>query len=169
MLYAAAHGYSLGGNYYMIPQDYQGGGDPKALKARAVGQERIQEWLASLIKTKRAIILLDTCESGALTGGYAKSRTEGPVAEAAVGRLHEATGQPVITAAAPGMPAYENYKGHGVFTYALMEALHKGDANGNGKIEVSELALEAIYRLLRPKFYPDPVFDTFARNMAIAI
>ena len=140
VLYAAAHGYSLGGNYYMIPQDYQGGGNPDALKARAVSQERIQEWLASRIKAKRAIILLDTCESGALTGGYAKSRTEGPVAEAAVGRLHEATGRPVLTAAAPGKSAYENYKGHGVFTYALMEALHKGDANGNGRIEVSELA-----------------------------
>ena len=40
----------------------------------------------------------------------------------------------------PGKSAYENYKGHGVFTYALMEALHKGDTNGNGKIEVTELA-----------------------------
>jgi WD40 repeat protein len=140
VLYAAAHGYSLGGNYYMIPQDYQGGGNPDALKTRAVSQERIQEWLAKRIKAKRAIILLDTCESGALTGGYTKSRTEGPVAEAAVGRLHEATGRPVVTAASPGKSAYENYKGHGVFTYALIEALHKGDTNNNGKIEVSELA-----------------------------
>jgi hypothetical protein len=138
VLYAAAHGYSLGGNYYMIPQDYQGGGNPDALKARAVSQERIQEWLATRIKAKRAVILLDTCESGALTGGYTKSRTEGPVAEAAVGRLHEATGRPVITAASPGKSAYD--KGHGVFTYALIEALHKGDVNNNGKIEVSELA-----------------------------
>jgi WD40 repeat protein len=140
VLYAAAHGYSLGGNYYMIPQDYQGGGNPEALRARAISQERVQEWLASRIKAKRAVILLDTCESGALTGGYAKSRTEGPVSEAAVGRLHEATGRPVITAASPGKSAYENYKGHGVFTYALIEALHKGDTNNNGKIEVTELA-----------------------------
>jgi hypothetical protein len=140
VLYAAAHGYSLGGNYYMIPQDYQGGGDPETLKARAVSQERIQGWLASRIKAKRAVILLDTCESGALTGGYGKSRTEGPVSEAAVGRLHEATGRPVITAAAPGKSAYENYKGHGVFTYAPIEALHQGDTNNNGKIEVTQLA-----------------------------
>lgn len=140
VLYAAAHGYSLDGNYYMIPQDFQGGGDPQALKTRAVNQERIQEWLASRIKAKRAVILLDSCESGALTGGYAKSRTEGPVSEAAVGRLHEALGRPVITAASPGKSAYEGYKGHGVFTYALMEALHKGDTNNNGMIEVTELA-----------------------------
>jgi len=62
------------------------------------------------------------------------------VLEAAVGRLHEATGRPVLTAASPGKSAYENYKGHGVFTYALIEALHKGDTNNNGKIEVTELA-----------------------------
>jgi hypothetical protein len=140
VLYAAAHGYSFRDNYYLIPQDYQGGGDPQALKARAVSQDLIQEWLALRINAKRAVILLDTCESGALTGGYAKSRTEQTVSEAAVGRLHEATGRPVITAASPGKSAYENYRGHGVFTYALIEALHKGDTNNNGKIEVTELA-----------------------------
>jgi uncharacterized caspase-like protein len=140
VLYAAAHGYSLGGNYYMIPQDYQGGVNPEALKTRAIDQERIQDWLAKRIKAKRAVILLDTCESGALTSGYVRSRTEGLVSEAAVGRLHEAIGRPVLTAAAPGKSAYENYKGHGVFTYALIEALHRGDTNNNGKVEVTELA-----------------------------
>ncbi len=140
VFYAAAHGYTVGGKYYLIPQDYQGGPDPVAVRTLGIGQERIQGWIANRIKAKRALILLDTCESGALTGGYAKSRTEGPVSEAAVGRLNEATGRPVLTAAAPGKHAFENYKGHGVFTYALMEALHKGDTNNNGKIEVSELA-----------------------------
>ena len=140
VLYAAAHGYSVDGRFYLIPQDYQGGPNPKALKFRAIGQERLQDWIANRIKAKKALILLDTCELGALTGGYTKSRTEGPATEAAVGRLHEATGRPVLTAASPGKHAYENYKGHGVFTYALMEALRLGDANGNGKIEVSELA-----------------------------
>src|SRR5262249_56269379 len=100
---------------------------------------------------KRAVILLDTCASGALTGGYARSRTEGTVSEAAVGRLHEATGRPVLTAAAPGKLAYENYKSHGVFTYALIEALHKGDTNNNGKIEVTEL-VEHVERRVRELF-----------------
>ncbi len=45
----------------------------------------------------------------------------------------------MLTAAAAGKPAFEGYKGHGVFTYAVMEALHRGDANRNGKIELSEL------------------------------
>jgi uncharacterized caspase-like protein len=100
----------------------------------------LQDWIANRIKAKKALIVLDTCESGALTHGYAHSRVDGPAADAAIGRLHEATGRPVLTAAAEKKSAYENYKGHGVFSYALMEALHRGDTNDNGKIEVTELA-----------------------------
>ncbi|MGO9544231.1 MAG: hypothetical protein ACLPPF_05495 [Rhodomicrobium sp.] len=134
ILYAAAHGYSESGRFYLIPQDYQGGTNPEALASRAIGQDRLQDWIANRIKAKKAIILLDTCESGALVNGT-------PASEAAIGRLHEATGRPVLTAAAEGESALEGDElGHGVFTAALIEALHKGDSNGNGKIEISELA-----------------------------
>lgn len=139
VLFAAAHGTSRDGRFYLIPQDYQGGIDPAALAGHAIDQARLQDWVANRIKARRAIILLDTCESGALVSGYTKSRTDVPASEAAVGRLHEATGRPVLTAAASGKPAFEGYKGHGVFTYALMDALHHADTNGNGVIEVSEL------------------------------
>ena len=136
VLFAAAHGYSVkeSGRFYLIPQDYQGGPAPDALAERAIGQDRLQNWIANRIKAKKAIILLDTCESGALVNGY-------PASETAIGRLHEATGRPVLTAAASGQSALETDElGHGVFTAALIEALHKGDSNGNGKIEISELA-----------------------------
>jgi uncharacterized caspase-like protein len=139
VLFVAAHGYSTGGRYYLIPQDYQGGNNPEALSRNAIGQERLQDWIANRIKAKKAVILLDTCESGALVSGYAQSRTDAPASEAAVGRLHEATGRPVLTAAAAGQSALEGYKKHGVFTYALMDALHHGDSNNNGQIELSEL------------------------------
>jgi WD40 repeat protein len=140
VLFAAAHGYSHNGRFYLIPQDYQGGSDPEALASRAIGQEHLQDWVANRIKAKRVLILLDTCESGALTNGYAHSRVDAPASEAAVGRLHEATGRPVLTAAAEGKPAFEGYHGHGVFTWALIDALYHGDSNGDGLIELSELA-----------------------------
>jgi uncharacterized caspase-like protein len=140
VLFAAAHGYSSNGRFYLLPQDYQGGTNPAALASRAIGQERLQDWIANRIHAKKALILLDTCESGALTNGYAHSRVDAPASEAAVGRLHEATGRPVLTAAAAGKPAFEGYRGHGVFTWALIDALFHGDSNGNGLIELSELA-----------------------------
>ncbi len=49
VFFAAAHGYSLDGRYYLIPQNYQGGGDPKALASKAIGQEQLQDWIANRI------------------------------------------------------------------------------------------------------------------------
>ena len=142
MLYAASHGYSTGGRFYLIPPDYrtENGDFAGSLRARAIGQERLQDWMVNRIKAKKAMILLDTCASGALVADYSVSRVDVPASEAAIGRLHEAIGRPVLTAAAAGKDAVEGYKGHGVFTYAVMEAFAKGDTNGNGLIEMSELA-----------------------------
>jgi uncharacterized caspase-like protein len=144
VFYAAGHGYSLDGRYYLIPQDYQGGSNPKALASRAIGQEKLQDWIANRIKAKKAVILLDTCRSGALTQGYGRSRG-GNASEAAIGRLHEATGRPVLTAAAAAEDAQEvtfevNGKGYGVFTAALIDALHHARTDARGLIRVSDLA-----------------------------
>lgn len=144
ILFAAAHGYSVSGRFYLIPQDFQGGTNPEALTARAIGQDRLQDWLANRIKAKKVIVLLDTCESGALVAGHIRSRTDAPVSEAAVGHLHEATGRPVLTAAAIGQFAHEGLIArsgdrHGLFTWALLDALRNGDTNRNGTIELSEL------------------------------
>lgn len=128
----------------LIPQDYDGGPNPTSLAQRAIDQNRLQDWLANRIKAKKAIVLLDTCESGALISGYMRSRTDLPASEAGVGRLHEATGRPVLTAAASGQYAHEGIIAgsgdrHGVFTWALLDALRNGDRNGDGLIELSEL------------------------------
>ena len=146
ILYAAGHGFSTGGRFYLIPQDYKGEGTSiaQALGTRAIGQDKLQDWLTNRIKTKKALVLLDTCASGALVADYSASRVDLPASESAIGRLHEATGRPVLTAAAAGKLAVEGVgepgKKHGVFTYAVLEAFVKGDSNGNGLIELSELA-----------------------------
>ncbi len=101
--------------------------------------EVLQEWLANRIRAKKVLVLLDTCESGALVGGHARSRFGGPASEASIGRLHEATGRPILTAAADGKPAYEGYAGHGVFTWAILDALANADRNNNGIVELTEL------------------------------
>jgi hypothetical protein len=44
-----------------------------------------------------------------------------------------------LTAAASGRAAFEGYKQHGVFTWALLDALRNADTNANGTIELSEL------------------------------
>jgi hypothetical protein len=142
ILFAAGHGVSSKGRFYLIPQNYRSG--TASLADGAIGQDQLQHWLANRIKAKRALILLDTCESGALIAGHTRSRVDAPASEAAVGRLHEATGRPVLTAAGVGQSAHEGAIGasgqaHGYFTWAVLDALRKGDTNGNGLIELSEL------------------------------
>jgi WD40 repeat protein len=142
VLFAAAHGKSEDGRYHLIPQDYQSG--PGHLAKYAIGQEDLQDWLANRIKARKGLILLDTCESGALIAGHMRSRTDAPITEAGIGRLHEATGRPVLAAAALGQEAKEGIIGktgqsHGYFTYTLLDALSHGDTSGNGLIELSEL------------------------------
>jgi hypothetical protein len=137
VLFMAGHGISEKGHFYFIPQDYQSGAG--ALARSAVGQDMMQDWLANRVKAKRALVLLDTCESGAAINSFANSRLDAPASDAAVGRLHEAIGRPVLTAAATDQPAWEGYKGHGVFTFAVLDALRNGDRDGNGMIDLNEL------------------------------
>jgi uncharacterized caspase-like protein len=126
IVFAAAHGDAENGRFYLIPQDYQSG-PPGTLAQRAIGQDDLQDWLANRLKAKKAIILLDTCESGALIAGHKRSRTDTPASEATVVQLHEATGRPVLTAAAAGQKAGEGViagsrEGHGYFTWAVLDA-----------------------------------------------
>ena len=162
ILFAAAHGTSDNGTFYLIPQDFRSD-DERPLRERAVSQARLQNWFSNHIKARRAIVLLDTCESGALVSGPSTSDTS-------IGRLHEAIGRPVLTATAIDQVAVEGYKGHGVFTYAILDALRNGDANGNGLIEVSELAnhVQQLSPILSSELLPPGTRGAFeARDVVV--
>ena len=143
ILFAAGHGISRDGRFYLIPHGYIGGAHRKMLERGAIGQDELQDWLANRIKAKRALVLLDTCESGALVSGHMRSRSDAAASEAGLGRLHEATGRPILTAAAMDQSAIEgiieNGQGHGIFTWALLDALRHGDTDQDGNIALSEL------------------------------
>ncbi len=133
VLYVAGHGKTEGGRYFFIPSDFRLAGD-NAVTEMGVGQELLQQWLAT-VPARRAIVLIDTCESGTLAG-----ETDFLVGQSAVERLQRATGRTVLTASSATEPALEGYRGHGVFTYALLDALSNGDTDGNGSVEVKEIA-----------------------------
>lgn len=139
IFFAAAHGKSENGRFHLIPEDFSSDG-AGSMAERAIDQDKLQEWIVNRIKAKRGLVLLDTCESGAVVASHLRSPTQAAASEAGIGRLHEAIGRPVLTAAAADQVALEGYEGHGVFTYAILDALARGDSNNNGTIEVSELA-----------------------------
>jgi WD40 repeat protein len=135
VFFAAGHGTAVNGRFHLLGQDYYSEGDTDvSIKSHGIGQEKLQAWIAN-IKAKRGLILLDSCESGAAVIGASRND-----ADAALGKLHEATGRFVITAANVSQAALEGYEGHGVFSSAILDALVNGDANKNGTIEVSEIA-----------------------------
>src|SRR5262249_29633666 len=120
----------------LMTKDFYFDGDIDTSMAKhAVGQDKLQALIVNKIKAKRGLILLDTCESGASVAGLTRND-----ADAALGKLHEATGRPVITASNVSQSALEGYQHHGVFTWAILDALVHGDTNNNGTIEVSEIA-----------------------------
>ena len=154
VLYAAAHGYSVNGRYYLIPQDYQGGPNPEALQAapsartpagldRQPHQGEEGAHPARHLRVRRADErLYELAHRWAGLGS-------------GIGRLHEATGRPVLTAAAQGQSAleFQDIK-HGIFTAALIDGLHHSKANPDGVIMLSSLVAhvqDLVPRLVDPK------------------
>jgi hypothetical protein len=116
-------------------------------------QDKFQAWFAN-ISARKSILLYDTCESGSLTGNKIRG-SDIDERLGALNRMTRATGRTFLTATTDDAPALEGYHGHGVFTYAILDALEHGDVNKNGLIEVSELADYVDQKV------PDISFDAF--------
>ena len=152
VFFLAGHGKTRDGRYYFLPRDFRWQ-DETSIETAGIGQDRFQAWFAG-IKARKSLLLYDTCESGSLTGSAARG-VDIDARLGALNRMARATGRTFITATTDNAPALEGYRGHGVFTYALLEALGSGDLNGNGLIEVSELAEHVDRRV------PDLSFEAF--------
>lgn len=146
VLYLAGHGKTVDGRYYYVPQNFQVGGElsnpniDAAVARQGIAQEQWQRWFAQ-VPARKSLILFDTCESGTI----AEDESETKVLErgAANDRLAQATGRSIITASSGSTEAFEGYRGHGLFTYNLLDAIDRGDSDSNGTIEVTELAAYA--------------------------
>lgn len=136
LFFLAGHGKTVEGKYYFIPQDFRFEGDDP-IRANAINQDRWQEW-AARVKAKKSVMIYDTCESGSLTG--TRSVDAAMAQSAAVERLTRAMGRTILSASTDDAPALEGYQGHGVMTWAMLDAMGQADANGNATIEVTELA-----------------------------
>jgi hypothetical protein len=137
VFFAAAHGKTIDGRYYMLPQDinYQ---TEQSLVRDGIGQDKLQAWFAR-IQAKKSVLMFDTCEAGSLTGQRIVVASRGLEQKAALGRLIQATGRATLTATTATQDAWEGYGNHGLFTYAILDALARGDTSGDGLIQLAEL------------------------------
>jgi hypothetical protein len=133
ILFAAGHGRTVEktSSYYFIPQDLVYDGNHTV--EDGIGPQ-IWTKLLKQIAAQKSIMIFDTCESAAAVGLTRGSEET----ESAINRLNAATGRSVITAARQA--AYEGYKGHGVLTFSILEAL--SDRKGAS----SEVDLETLSR-----------------------
>jgi uncharacterized caspase-like protein len=135
IFFNAGHGKTLDGHYFFIPPSFKLEGET-SLRSQGIGQELLQTWF-SRIAARYSMFLSDTCESGSLIGDQAE--TSGAARIAALEKLSQATGRIVLTATTEDAPALEGIHGHGVFTFAMLDALARADSNANGVLEVSEI------------------------------
>jgi len=136
VLYVAVHGVTNkdDGNYYYLPVNFRYTSD-KAVAKQAMSNEFFQENL-SKIKAQKSLVLLDTCNSGA----FSNIRTRGIEEKTAVARLVKATGRATLMASSRDQVALEGHKGHGVFTWSLLEAMKGKGYGADNKLTINDLA-----------------------------
>jgi uncharacterized caspase-like protein len=138
-LYFAGHGVAndADGEYYFLPVDFRYK-DRKSIVEQGISKKEILDDLVK-IKAEKSILFFDTCNSGSfLEAASSRGLTE----KTAVDRLKRAIGRVMIVASSNTQVALEGYKGHGVFTYVLMDGIAgKADSDRNGFVSVKELSI----------------------------
>lgn len=124
--------------FYFVPADVTKlYGDPQQLQNKGISGNELRDYLLQIRSTKQ-IVLMDACHSG----GALKSMNVRAVAgdEKAIVQLARSSGVVWIASSGTKQFATEfDVLKHGVFTYALLEALDGKADNGDNKITVNEI------------------------------
>jgi WD40 repeat protein len=134
IFYIAGHGVTddLTGEYFFIPYDFRYKND-ESVRQDGISNRDLMIALSE-VKTTKSLTLMDTCNSGAF------SQNRGFATKSAIKKLVRATGRATIVASSKDQVAVEGYKGHGVFTYAILQALRGSGYGHDSKITVKELS-----------------------------
>ena len=133
LLYVASHGVIKGEGedkkYYFAPSDFSMN---QKYWTNGFKENQISEYLINIPSIFR-IAILDTCYAGREVDSIKK--------ELAVLPFAKKEGISVLTAAKSTQEANDNYEGHGLFTYILVNGLKgKADYNHDGVVDSIEIA-----------------------------
>jgi len=136
VFYIAGHGITdpKTGSYFYLPADFRYK-NASSVRKEGLGEKEFTKAL-SQIKALKSITLMDTCNSGSFAQAHA---SRGVLQKTAVDKLTRATGRATLVASSKDQVALEGYKGHGVFTYTLLEAL-RGKAYKDGEVTIKSMA-----------------------------
>jgi hypothetical protein len=138
VLYLAGHGKTLEDNFYYLTWEVADGASIDSVKADGISAQRLQELLVGL-PAHKSLILIDTCQAGGFSDAVYRLLSE----QAALGKLVRTTGRAFLCASTQYQFAIEGYRGHGLFTFTLIEGL-EGNADERGdrnrRVSVNEVA-----------------------------
>ncbi len=140
IFFVASHGMIEDAKYHMITSNV-GSLSTRGIKREAISQESLRDMIANIPTTKK-VIILDTCNSGALGKTLEVALlTRGLTETTAMKVLSRAVGSTIISASSSSQEALEGYKGHGLLTYVLTDGLNgKADSDRDGYIKTREIA-----------------------------
>jgi WD40 repeat protein len=123
-VFLAGHGVTLDGKYYYIPVDLPDTQD-KSIREHSLTYDDLALRL-SKFPTARAVVVLDTCYSGAFAVDDSIMRDS---RDQTVGKqISHATGRFILAGSSSQQEALDGVGGHGVFTEVLLKGL-SGDAD----------------------------------------
>ncbi len=136
IFYMAGHGITDAktGAYFYLPVDFRYKNE-NSVRKNGMSQNDFKLAL-SKIQAMKSLTILDTCNSGSFAEAMA---SRGILQKTAINKLTRATGRATIVASSKDQVALEGYKGHGVFTYTLIEALRGKGYGTDNKITIKEL------------------------------
>ena len=145
VFYYAGHGAAVGEgskkDFYFIPYDVTNIYSAEQLQDKAISNNELLEYSRD-IQAEKQFIIVDACNSGA--AGQALAFRNGPEEEKAIAILARSTGTHFLFASTADQLAKEIPEiGHGVMTYAILDAMSGGGgefATGEG-ISVKEISL----------------------------
>ncbi|MEI7492033.1 MAG: caspase family protein [Bacteroidota bacterium] len=145
ILFYAGHGVMSEGtadvpkDFYLVLQDItQLYGNDKKLKERGISAVELRE-LSKKISAQKQVVFLDACQSGAAVETFAM---RGAAEEKAILQLARSTGSYLIASTGTEQYATEFKElGHGVFTYAILQAL---SCTAEGSVKDKKITIQEL-------------------------
>jgi len=119
VIYYAGHGEATESDFFFVTHEFELPISSRRLERRALSASKLQKYIEN-IGARRVIMLIDACKSGSAVEGF-RDQMDRRV----IRRLGQSVGLHIVSATAKQQFAVEHEElGHGVFTYALIDAMN---------------------------------------------
>ena len=136
VIYYAGHGEATDKDFYFVTYEFELPLSNNRLERRALSAGSMKDFIEK-IGARRVIMLIDACKSGTAVAGF-----QDQMDRRVIRKLGQSVGLHIVSATAKEQFAVEHEElGHGVFTYALIEAMEgKADTDPrDGNLTVREI------------------------------